>query len=457
MQKNTDTTRRRGMLSADRAKTAAAQNYAMASATELTDDDNMEEDACESEKDVWPPSPTTYPVQLDPDYFNRDRFQWEYGAPDPHSNIFGDRMLPIPMPQSPTSPPGCGDITGDDLDAMGLFSKTDAWQLHLDLRDSSAPIKQRQAATLVPHVEIRKAPNVRVYIADQEPEEYNDVRRNVSVLTREVFLQNGASSVNSGILLVCTLNGPGNGPYTVCGAERMNWAVQMLINATEGLQYAACVYQQQQCGHAVQTHDWKNATLYENAVAAGRLFLRLPDYPPNYAVAQPHHFFSPGMGHNKQLEGYREHLALNTHTRGMEEPQNTVEYSKKTAHDNTICAQVSIYFLMHIVPLLFATDPHATKLYNSSKIHEKLSQNLLTSTIQHCTESVMVEIDKIAQFYNETVAKHCTSSSAYVFSSHKVQIVKAPRPWVIMQVIQMRLYTKPTMLNRCVFSHMPCL
>ena len=446
------------MLFVDRAKTAAAQNYAMPPATELTNDDNMEEDVSESDTDIWPPSPPRYPVQLDPDYFNPDRSAWEYGAPDPHSNISGDLMIRMPMPQSPTSPQGCIDITGDDLDAMGLFSKTDAWQLHLDLADSPKPMKQRQAATLVPRVEMRQAPDVRVYIADREAQEHNDVRRIVPVLTREVFSQISASRMNLEIrvdaqLLVCTRNKTPNMHYTICGADRINWAVQFLINATEGLQYAAFVHQQQQCRHEVQTHDWKNATLYENAVAAGRLFLGLPAYPQNYAVVQPLHFFSPGMGHDKQLELYRGYLALNTHTPGTEEPQNTVEYRNKTQHNNTVCAQVSIYFLMHVVPLLFTADPNAITLYNSTNIHEMLEQNLLTKTIQDCTTIVMFEIDKITQQYNKNVSEHYTASSEYVCDSHTVQIIKAPRPWVIIQVIQMRLYAKPKMLNRCVFSN----
>ena len=392
---------------------------------------------------AWLSSLPVYPRELSPDYYNHDRWQWEYSVPDPTLfDLFGDRLVPTPMPQSPTQAVGYFEIEGDDLDAMGLFCDADAHQLQLDLLEASKDAN------------MYRAPDIRVYIADQPAEEHNDIQRISSVLTREVFAQIKAESEQVDIrrdarLVVCT-RGEG---YTISGPERTNWAVQFLVDATEGLQYAAFMHQQQQHGRAVPIHKWKTATLYESAVAAGRLFLRLPAYTPNHAAQQPLHFFSPGTCHHAKLELYRTHLALDTHTPGTEEPQDTVEHRSKTAHNNIICADVSVYFLMHVFPLLFAADPNALKLYNTSNICAAQAQNVLTKTPQDRTTSVMHELDRIAQHYNEKVSEHFIRSEKFIppgDTGCHVKIVKAPRPWVVMQVLQMRQNANPGMLDRCV-------
>jgi len=436
----------------------ATQNHAMP----LSDSDMVEHgsdvdpDVCTNS--IWPSSPPAYPRPLNPTHYDHDRSEWVYSALDrKRFDVFGDPIdpiVPIPMPQSPTSPHKCIVIEGDDLDAMGLFSDTDAQQLQLDLAGWSPPAKQRRPVVPMPDVDLYRAPDVRVYIAGQLPHEHNDVHRLSSVLTREVFVQTQAASEQKDIcvnarLVLCTRNAL----YTICGLERINWAVQFLVNATEGLQYAAFVHQQQQYGHTMPMHDWKNATLYENAVAAGRLFLRLPDYIPNHAVVQPVHFFSPGTYFHEKLEEFRTQLAPNTHTPGTEEPRNTTEYRNKREHNNVICAQVSVYFLTQIFPLLFASDPNAQKLYQSSGMCQTQAHSHIENTIK-----CMVKLDKIAQQYNSLVARQYTCSKQYTppgDTGCTVQIINGPRPWVIMQVIQMRLNANANMFDRCVSLALP--
>ena len=287
-------------------------------------------------------------------------------------------------------------------------------------------------------------PHMRVYLVGQPEHEHNDQTHSWSMLTREVFYDQFTASMEAtaatqhATLRICNLSGL---DYNICGAERINWSVQFLVEATQGQHYAASMFQKQQTGESLPSYAWRRQSLYDIAINAGRLFLQ-PSYQSHGLNAPTqNHFFSHDQPYYMVLQNFQKQLI----------PELYLNEPNKQHHNNGIYAAASVYFLLHFAKLLFATDANATQLYNSSQL---LDSHAHQGNHQKYVCHVMQTLDEITQIYNEQIYQHYTSSSKKTMYSgsnwYDLQTLLAPKPWVILQVLQIRMDAECSLVDRLV-------
>ena len=257
------------------------------------------------------------------------------------------------------------------------------------------------------------------------------------MLTREVSTQNAARTAgeditNPSALMVFTRNAP----YTPCGDERRNWGIQFLVHATEVLQDLNDLYRDTINIEHIPAHNWTGGSLFDHAAAAGRHILALPAYFADGSIVTPLYDFSPAGRHAVQIQGFRNELRYNID----EESSNT--------HNEEICACASVFFLQTIFPEFIAADQEAISIYNDGRLLELNAQYNLVPPVftkREYVVQVLTIIDNIAQRYNQSVSPLfnqlvCVNGIFLptTLGQGFVQTIVAPRPWVMMQIIQIR-------------------
>ena len=118
-------------------------------------------------------------------------------------------------------------------------------------------------------------------------------------------------------------------------------------------------------------------------------------------------------------------------------------------------------FWLTIIPELFAADQRAVAIFNDGQLLQLQAQYHLlppNSTKREYVERVLITVDNIIQQYNQLVYPDFVYSHESVMQEQggMMQDILAPRPWVIMQIIQMQQLQNPgdetggDRQNRCV-------
>ena len=105
----------------------------------------------------------------------------------------------------------------------------------------------------------------------------------------------------------------------------------------------------------IPTNNWMRGSLFEQAAAAGRHILALPEYFVDGSIVTPPYDFSPSGRHAVQIQGSRNELRYDTN----EESSNT--------HHEEIYACASVFFLQTIFLEFIAADQEAISIYNDGR------------------------------------------------------------------------------------------
>ena len=250
------------------------------------------------------------------------------------------------------------------------------------------------------------------------------------VLTKEVSTQNAARAAgqditNASVLMVFTRNAL----YTPCGDERRNWGVQFLSHAISKLEDLNCMYREELGAGHIRPGIFMQFSLFEHAAAAGRHILALPPYFADGRFVTPLYDFSPDGRHAVQMQGFRNEL------------RNNFDDESSDAHNEEVYASASVFFLQAIFPEFIAADQEAIAIYNDGQLLELNAQyNLVPPafTKREYVVQVLYVIDNIVQRYNQSVYPDRVANTVLPTILGFVQTIIAPRPWVIMQIIQIR-------------------
>jgi len=271
------------------------------------------------------------------------------------------------------------------------------------------------------------------------------------ILANEVMIQNAARAAGQDITSPSVFTVfTRNGPYTICGPDRTNWALQFLQHSVEILQNwndaerwdldesAAAA------AHQLPAHDWtQGGPLFDHAAAAGRFILAEPRYYDDGSIGTPLVDFSRIGQYAAQIQDFKDGLR----------PGN-IEHHE---HNAEVYASASVFYLLTIIPELFAADQRAVAIFNDGQLLQLQARYHLLppeSSKREYVEQVLVTVDSIIQQYNQLVYPDLVYSHESVMQEQggMVQDILAPRPWVIMQIIQMRSCddTGGDRQNRCV-------
>jgi len=277
------------------------------------------------------------------------------------------------------------------------------------------------------------------------------------ILASEVMIQNAARAAGQDITSPCVFKVfTRDAPYTICGADRRNWGLLFLIHSVDILQRwndqegwrvrldeaAAALF--------VPWHDWGRAglPLFDHAAVAGRFILAEPRYFDDGRIGTPLLDFSHVGQYAAQIQDFKDELRP-----GNISPRN-IEHHE---HNAEIYASASVFFLLAIIPDLFAADQRAVAIFNDGQLLQLQARYHLLppgSSKREYVEEVLITIDNIIQQYNELVYPHLVDSHESVMQEQggMVQDILAPRPWVIMQIIQMYVHDdeQGSRQSRCV-------
>jgi len=118
------------------------------------------------------------------------------------------------------------------------------------------------------------------------------------ILANEVMTQNAARAAGQDITSPSVFTVfTHNAPYTICGADRTNWALQFLQHSVEILQIwndeeswqlnQAMAHDDSAAAHQLPAHDWTQGSLFDHAAAAGRFILAEPRYFDDGRIGTP--------------------------------------------------------------------------------------------------------------------------------------------------------------------------
>jgi len=257
-------------------------------------------------------------------------------------------------------------------------------------------------------------------------------------LASEVMIQNAARAAGQDITSPSVFTVfTRNAPYTICGADRRNWALQFLQHSVEILE--TWNYEEHRdldasaAAHHVPAHDWTQAgrPLFDHAAAAGRFILAEPRYFDDGRIGTPLVDFSRVGQYAAQIQDFKDELR----------PGN-IEHHENNAE---IYASASVFFLLTILPDLFAADQRAVAIFNDGQLLQLQARYHLLppdSSKREYVEQVLITVDNIIQQYNQLVYPDLVHSHESVMQEQggMVQDILAPRPWVIMQIIQMHAF-----------------
>jgi len=250
---------------------------------------------------------------------------------------------------------------------------------------------------------------VGVYIAG-----YASIWNTTCILANEVLIQNtayaaGQDITNPSVFTVFTRVAP----YTICGGDRKNWAVQFLEHSVELLEPM----------HPIPRHDWTEGSFFGHAVAAGRYILAGHGYGENGTILSPLLDFAPGGKHAVQIQNFQSELQ-----------------HEDSEHNLEVYASASVFFLTTIITELFAADQQALTIFNNlARLHTQHHLSQPDFTRRDYVKRVFILLDNIIQQYNVSVYPNCVYNHESIMREEggMIQNIIAPRPWVIMQIIQL--------------------
>jgi len=281
------------------------------------------------------------------------------------------------------------------------------------------------------------------------------------MLTREVSTQNAARAAgqtidNLCVLTVFTLNET----YEIDMGDRVNWGVQFLNHATEVLQHWNRTEQLRE--RQVPVHDWSQGTMFDHAVGAGRFILALTRYHADNSIATPLFDFSPAGRYAVQIQEFKDELrqssaaayirasspqqvTANPHGVHDHDDDDAETFSALDVEHNEIYACASIFFLVVTIPDFFAGEVAHRGIAQLLELHAQFKLVPPAFSKQEYVERALMIVDNIVEDYNRSVF----ANRAVTFENETerlglTQDIIAPRPWVIMQIIQM---------NHLVYDH----
>jgi hypothetical protein len=250
---------------------------------------------------------------------------------------------------------------------------------------------------------------VAVYIAG-----YASIWNNICILANEVLIQNAAYAAgqditNPSVFTVFTRVAP----YTICGGDRKNWAVQFLEHSVALLERM----------HPIPLHDWTDGSFFDHAVGAGRCILAGHRYSENGIILSPLIDFASGGKHAVQIQNFQSELQ-----------------DEDCEHNLEVYASASVFFLMTTITELFAADQQALTIFNNlARLHTQHHLSQPDFTKRDYVNRVFITLDNIIQQYNESVYPNCVNNHESIMQEEGgvIHNIIAPRPWVIMQIIQL--------------------
>ena len=274
--------------------------------------------------------------------------------------------------------------------------------------------------------------NVRAYISGRNENEHIGYT-NGSMLIREVYAQIHAHAIGQDITLpVKFVVFSRHQRYTRCSQARRNWAVQFLIDATRTL-----MAQPADPHLFIPLPVWGAGSLYDDAAAAGRYLILSTTQGLDGGTVSPLGDLSHVGRYAAEMKTYRDTLRPDLDTDVSIHTVNTKVYASAT-----------LFFVLEVFSQIFDADPLAVAIYRRSQL--KNFQNayangpdMLCTHEQYVTQCFLF-LDNIAQRYNimtplQTTGRNVRTIGMPPEMEGTVQIITAPRPWVLMQMIQMRL------------------
>ena len=270
--------------------------------------------------------------------------------------------------------------------------------------------------------------NVRVFISGLDEHEHVG-----SMLIREVCAQTHAQAIGQDITLpVKFLVFSRHHRYTRCGQTHRNWAVQFLIDATQTLMAQTAV------PHSLAPlHVWGAGSLFDDAAAAGRYLILTTAQGLDGRMVLPLGDLSHVGRYAAEMQAYRNILRSDLYTGDPIDAINAGVY-----------ASAALFFVLEIFSQLFEADPLAAAIYNQSSLknfqHAYANGPTIICTQEDYVEQCLRSLDHIAQQYNIMTPRQTAKVNVHNIGMPQemmgtVQIITAPRPWVLMQMIQMRL------------------
>jgi len=221
--------------------------------------------------------------------------------------------------------------------------------------------------------------------------------------------------------------------------------------------------------------------MYDHAVGAGRFILALTRYHADNSIATPLLDFSPAGRYAAQIQAFKDqlrdssaaagghasnprHATANHHQVHNSDDDDDETFSVLDVKHNDTYACASIFVLLMIIPELFACEfPPNYPLGIAQLLELNAQSNLVPPafTKGEYVERALTLVDNIAEDYNRSVfADRVITFENIIPGLGKTEDMVAPRPWVIMQIIQMRqerIYDhNGDIFNGCVSNPHPC-
>jgi len=267
------------------------------------------------------------------------------------------------------------------------------------------------------------------------------------MLAREVSAQNAARAAGGRIANVSILSVfTGNATYRPVEGSHVKWGLQFLIHATELLQHWERIDRRTYSFYTypVPVHDWTHGSMFDHAVGAGRYILAPTRYyTADRSIVTPLSDFSPAGRHAAQIQAFKDELQLSSPAAVASVTVHAINAAYGNPHNNDIYARASIFFLLTIIPELFACElppNYPAGIAQLLELKAQFSQVPPAFSTRVYVERALRLVDDFVEDYNRSVFVHrvVTFEDSDVPGGGKVQNHIAPRPWVVMQIIQMR-------------------
>ena len=198
--------------------------------------------------------------------------------------------------------------------------------------------------------------------------------------------------------------------------------------------------------------------MYDHAVGAGRFILAPTRYHADHSIATPLLEFSPTGRYAAQIQAFKDQL------RGSSADDDETFSVLDVEHNDTY-ACASIFVLLMLIPELFACESPPNHPLGIAQLLELDAQSNIVPpafTKREYVERALTLVDNIAEEYNTSVfVDRVITFENVVPGLGKTEDLVAPRPWVIMQIIQMRqerIYDhNGDIFNGCVSNPPPSL
>jgi len=182
---------------------------------------------------------------------------------------------------------------------------------------------------------------------------------------------------------------------------------------------------------------WGAGSLFDDAAAAGRCLILSTAQGLDGGMVFPLGDLSHVGRYAAEMQAYRDVLRSDLDT---DDPMDAINAG--------VYASAALFFVLEIFSQLFEGDPLAAAVYNQSSLknfqHTYANGPTIICTHEEYVDQCLRSLDHIAQEYNIMTPRQTTGRNVHNIGMPQemegtVQIITAPRPWVLMQMIQMRL------------------